>query len=372
MKLHKILEIVDESDSDSTSCNSDDTAYIIPSAMRARVIKWVNDHKYAREAIIHYLSDIELLKLKDVEESASEIWKCLHDEYDKSFNLEYIHASNNLTNLKKKNKTSINNHINHFEQLIYDINYNKSINTTNMKQLMINFKFLNILMIDKLIIDKWETFINAKDSQLEQMSIQQLYAKVRVNAANVKLAKPSSFSFNKAWVLIITELQQVIQAFNIWIDIFQHGNDNNDHGRGNWRDREDDRKSTHNDYNNDNHGGEWGDKKSKLSYDSNKYCERHNKWEYNTENCLLLKKENHETITNNQHVNNTNHQSNYQSNFNHLQQYNIKTTRLIINNTKIQYINDSQDWIIDFIANVYITSFKEYLYNYHEYSNQGI
>ena len=91
----------------------------------------------------------------------------------------------------------MNDHINRFEQLIYDINYNKSANIINMKQSMINLKFLNILMIDKLIIDKWKTFINAKDSQLEQISTQQLYAKIKVNAANAKLAKPFSFSFNE-------------------------------------------------------------------------------------------------------------------------------------------------------------------------------
>ena len=172
MKLHKILEIVDESDSDSTSRNSDDITYIIPSVMRARVIKWVNDHEYTKEAIIRCFSDIELLKLKDVEENASEIWKHLNDEYDKPFNLEYIHTSNDLANLKKNDKTFMNDHINRFKQLIYDINYNKLANTTNMNQSMINLKFLNILMTDKLTIDKWEIFINAKGPQLEQMSTQ--------------------------------------------------------------------------------------------------------------------------------------------------------------------------------------------------------
>ena len=38
----------------------------------------------------------------------------------------------------------------------------------------------------------------------------------------------------------------------------------------------------------------------------------------------------------------------------------------------MQHINDSQDWIIDSVANAYITSFKEHLHNYHEYSNQDV
>ena len=73
LKLHKILEIIDESDSNSISHNSNNTIYVISPTMRARIIKWINDHEYTREAIIHCLSDVEFLKLKDVEESASEI-----------------------------------------------------------------------------------------------------------------------------------------------------------------------------------------------------------------------------------------------------------------------------------------------------------
>ena len=101
--------------------------------------------------------------------------------------------------------------------------------------------------------------------------------KVKINIINVKLAKSSSFSFNEAWILITTEFQQVIQAFSIWIDIFQRENDNNDHGCDNWRDRENDRENTCDDYNNDNREGEWDSKRSKLSYNSNKYYEKHNK-----------------------------------------------------------------------------------------------
>ena len=149
----------------------------------------------------------------------------------------------------------MNDHINHFKQLIYDINYNKSVNTTNIKQSMVNLKFLNILMTDKPTIDKWETFINAKGSQLEQMSTQQLYAEVRVNAANAKLAESSSSSSNEARALTTTEFQQAIQAFSTRIDIFQRGNGNNVRGYGNWRDKESDKESTRDGYNNDNRGG---------------------------------------------------------------------------------------------------------------------
>ena len=69
LKLHKLLAIVDGSDPDPTPRNPDGTARAIPQAVRARVTKWVNDHERAREAIIRCLPDVELLKLKDVEES---------------------------------------------------------------------------------------------------------------------------------------------------------------------------------------------------------------------------------------------------------------------------------------------------------------
>jgi len=71
-------------------------------------------------------------------------------------------------------KTTINDHINKFEQLVHDVNYNKPSNTGNMEESVVNLKFLNTLMVDKTSSDKWETFINAKGPQLETMSTQQL------------------------------------------------------------------------------------------------------------------------------------------------------------------------------------------------------
>jgi hypothetical protein len=54
-------------------------------------------------------------------------------------------------------------------------------------------------MTEKTSSEKWEMFISAKDPQLEQMSSQQLYAEVRVNAARIKPAdKPAETSEAKA------------------------------------------------------------------------------------------------------------------------------------------------------------------------------
>jgi len=96
---------------------------------------------------------------------------------------------------------------------VYDVNYNKPTATPNMGKSVVNLKFLNTLMIDKASSKKWETFINAKGPELEQMSRQQLYAEVRVNAARTKSApnKPTDTSEAKA---LTTELKQAMQALN--------------------------------------------------------------------------------------------------------------------------------------------------------------
>ena len=69
LKFHKILEIINKLDSNSISYNLNDIIYIISSTMWIKVIKWINDYKRAREAIIHYFSDIKFLKFKDIEEN---------------------------------------------------------------------------------------------------------------------------------------------------------------------------------------------------------------------------------------------------------------------------------------------------------------
>src|SRR5436190_14964907 len=370
LKLHKLLDIVNGSDPDPTPRNPDGTARAIPAALRARVIKWENDHERAREAIIRCLPDAELLKLKDVEESASEIWKRLHDEYGRPSNLEYVRASNDLETVKKNDKISMNDHINRFEQLVYDVNYNKPANTTNMEQSVLNLKFLNTLMTDKPTIEKWEMFINAKGPQLEQISTQQLYAEVRVNAANAKPAESSIPSSNEVRALTTTEFQQAIQTLNTRIDGFQRGNGNNGRGRGN-RGRGGGRGGSRGGYNNNNRGGRGngrGGKRTKLPYDPEKFCRRHDRRGHDTEDCLTLKRENREAEANNQHSNS----SNYQPNFNRPRQFTANVTRLIVNNTEVQQTRDPHDWIIDSAANAYITPFKERLHNYREYPNQGV
>jgi gag-polypeptide of LTR copia-type len=226
-KFNKLFDIVDGSELDPTPRTNDGSIrHPIPAALQARIDKWHHDHDRAREAIIRCLPDAELLKLEDIQEDIAAIWKRLRDQYGRPSNLEYIRASNELILLKKDEKTSINDHINKFEQLVYEVNYNKPSNTRNMEELEVKLKFLNTLIVDEASAEKWE---NAMGPQLETMSKQQLYAEVRVNAGRTK----STETLPNEVAALQTDSRQSIQALNTRMDSFQRGNrGNGDRGQG--------------------------------------------------------------------------------------------------------------------------------------------
>lgn len=191
-----------------------------------------------------------------------------------------------------------------------------------------------------------------KGPPLEQMTTQQLYAEVRVNAATSKPVETSLSSSNEARALTTTEFQQAIQALNTRIDDFQR---KNDHACGNWRGQRGGRGGgggSLGDFNRKGRGkGQGGNKRFRQPYDPEKYCDRHKNRGHSTEECILLKREAHEAAASNQHANTSNYQANYRSNFNR-PQYSATVTRLIVNNTEIQR-SDPQDWIVDSAANAY-------------------
>src|SRR5436305_6824472 len=232
-------------------------------------------------------------------------------------------------------------------------------------------------MTDKSTTEKWETFINAKGPQLEQMSTQQLYSEVRVNAARVKPSEATTSSSNEAKALSTVEFHQAIQALNTRIDSYQRGR-----GRGNsWRGTtRGGRGGSRGGFNRGSgyrggRGGRGGrgsgdrNKRPRLPYDPEKYCERHNNRGHSTEECLTLKRESAEksTSNNNQHAN----IGNYQPSFTRPRQYTADVTRLIVQSTEIQSTSDPQAWIVDTAANAYITPFKERLHNYREFLNSN-
>jgi len=306
LSYNKLFDIVD-------GTLTDNGAIIrpIPAELNDQVEKWQHDHERARDAIIRCLPDAELLKLDDVQDSVTAIWKRLSNEYGRASNLEYVRASNDLTNLKIDEKTTINDHINKFEQLVHDVNYNKPSDTKNMEESVVNLMFLNTsVMVDKISSDKWETFINAKGPQLETMSTQQLYAEVRVNASRIKPVEPVP---NEVKALK-TELQS-LQSLSTRFDDFQRNNDNGEGRRRRDNSRNDGRNNG--DSNNSGRTGRNNKSRRRYPYDTNKSCELHGRG-HSTEECNTLKRQAREQQSsgNNQQRNNY---GDYQPNLNNRQ-----------------------------------------------------
>jgi len=365
LKLHKLLGIVDGSDPDPTPRNPDGTARAIPPALRARASKWDNDHERAKEAIIRCLPNSELLKLVDIQDDAHAIWQRLHDEYGRSSNLEYVRASNDLALLKKDDKLSMNDHINRFEQLVYNVNYNKPAATPNLAVSVINLKFLNTLMTDRASSEKWETFINAKGLQLEQMSTQQLYAEVRVNAARLTSADKPSGPANEARALT-TELQHAIQALTTrFNDGIQRNNGNKSKGKG-----QNQGQHGKNGGNRRRYNQKYSNRRPRYPYDPDKYCKHHDTRGHSTDECRSAKRD-RQNQPGNTNSPNTNFKSSYQPNFNKPRDFSATTTRLIANSTTAETESkDPHAWIVDSAANAHITPYKAKLHNYHEFTNQ--
>src|SRR5271155_5484808 len=187
-------------------------------------------------------------------------------------------------------KTTINNHINKFEQLVHDVNYNKPSNTGNMEESVVNLKFLNTFMVDQASPDKWETFINVKGHQLETMSTQQLYAEVRVNAGRIKPVEPVP---NEVKALK-TEFQQSFQALSTRFDNFQRNNDSRSNGKGGRGSNKGNFRNNGRNNGNGNNSGRKGknnkNRRRSYAYDTNKSCDLHGRG-HSTEECITLKKQ---------------------------------------------------------------------------------
>src|SRR5579859_6095309 len=369
LKFHKLFDIVDGTETDPTPLDDNGTPFHpIPAAAKLQVDKWKHDHERAREAIIRCLPDSELLKLDDVQNDVAAIWKRLRDEYGHPFNLEYIRATNDLATLKRDEKTTINDHINKFEQLVYDVNYNKPSDTRNMEESVVNLKFLNTLMIDKASSDKWETFINAKGPQLETMSTQQLYAEVRVNAGRIKPVEPAS-NLNEVKALH-TEFHQSLQALATRFDNFQRNNDGCSNGKGG---RGSNKGISHNNGRNNHYDnrrkGKNNKNRQRYPYDTNKFCDLHGRG-HSTEDCIVLKRQAREQQSSSgksqQHI----MYGDYQPNFNN-RQFIANVTRLSVNHVQTAHTSaDSSTWIMDSAANAFITPFKERLHSCHQFKEK--
>ena len=265
---------------------------------------------------------------------------------------------------------SINDHINRFEQLVYEVNYNKPAATPNLAVSVINLKFLNTLMTDRASSEKWETFINAKGLQLEQMSTQQLYAEVRVNAARMKQTdKPADTSSSEAKALA-TELQQALQALTTQ---FSEGVQRHNGNKSKGKDQNQSQSQGQHGKNSGNrrrYNQKHSNRRPRYPYDPDKYCKHHDTRGHSTDECHAANR-NRQNRSGNTNSTNSNFKSSYQPNFNKPRNFSVNTMRLIVNSTTAEpESRDPHAWIVDSAANAYITPFREKLHNYREFTNQ--
>ena len=91
----------------------------------ASVTSWDTRHALAREALVRSLEPSDLIKVISVKDSAPAIRKRLKDKYSKSLDFEYIQVNSEFQALCKDSKTSKNDHINKFDNLLQMVDYNR-------------------------------------------------------------------------------------------------------------------------------------------------------------------------------------------------------------------------------------------------------
>ena len=92
-------------------------------------------------------------------------------------------------NLRRDINTFINEHINRFNQLLQEIEYNRPFIIAALQSESINLQFMSSLD------DGWEIFFLAKDDWIRNTSIAELHAEIRVmNSYRSKSSITQSFS----------------------------------------------------------------------------------------------------------------------------------------------------------------------------------
>jgi len=115
-EVYKCLKLVLGKEPKPTPDDSDEES--------ASVISWDTCDALAREALLRSLESSDLIEIITVKDSAPAIWKCLKDEYSKSLDFEYIRVNSEFQALREDSKTSMNDHINKFNNLLQMVDYN--------------------------------------------------------------------------------------------------------------------------------------------------------------------------------------------------------------------------------------------------------
>jgi len=142
----------------------------------ASVTSWDTRHALAREALVRSLEPSDLIKVISVKDSAPAIRKHLKDKYSKSLDFEYIRVNSEFQALRKDSKTSMNDHINKFNNLLQLVDYNRPKEIPESTKASTNLNFLQSLGKD------WEIWGLAKGKLIRSQPTAELMAEVRALA----------------------------------------------------------------------------------------------------------------------------------------------------------------------------------------------
>ena len=146
-EVHKCLDIVLGEEPNPTPLNEEtgEPTGPVGDTLQAKIASWRTHHALAREALLKSLEAPDLLKVIAVKNSAAVIWTRLKNEYGTSLDFEYIRVNAEFQSLRKDKKTLMNDHINKFNTLLQEVEYNTPPEIPPMKKESINLYFLQSL-----------------------------------------------------------------------------------------------------------------------------------------------------------------------------------------------------------------------------------
>ena len=172
--VHKCLDIVLGNEPNPTPIDDDGTPLgPIGQRLQATITSWETRYALATEALLKALQPADLLKVLAYRNSAPDIWTRLRDEYGRRLDFEYIRVNSEFQSLRKTKEVTMDVHITHFNQLLQEVEYNKSPEIPAMKSEAVNLQFFQSLG------QEWEVFVMAKGDNIRTLSTAELHAEVR-------------------------------------------------------------------------------------------------------------------------------------------------------------------------------------------------
>jgi hypothetical protein len=206
-EVYNCLGIVLGTEPNPTPLDIDGTTLSTTSEQtQATITSWQTRHALAREALLNSLEPAQLIKVLPFRGSAAEMWTRLQQEYGRPLVLEYIRFNNEYTNLRRTESTSITDHINHFNQLLQELEYNGPSTITPLQPESVNLQFMTSLG------SGWDTFIKDKGDWIRRATTAELHAEVRAIDSYIVKPKTSNVPANQtrqeAAKALVTRTQQ--------------------------------------------------------------------------------------------------------------------------------------------------------------------